>query len=184
MTYSGTDCRRASRVSRFVFAAGLVVLVPGTGLTLRAHSSVKDDADVAAATASAKTAAVTLRGVVREKRTGRPVAGARISVTAVTDEAAHSSSSAVTDEAGRYTITDLPKSRRYGVIALPKRGEPYLITSRNVEATKDAGPIMADLEFVRGIPFRVRVLDEKTGKPLKGASPIFRSVRTTPSSVE
>ena len=52
MRYANTDHRRASRISRLVFAAGLVLLVPGTGLTLRARSPVNDDADVAVATRS------------------------------------------------------------------------------------------------------------------------------------
>ena len=60
MRYADTDHRRASRISRLVFAAGLVLLVPGTGPTLRARSPVKDDADVTIATVSAKTAARTL----------------------------------------------------------------------------------------------------------------------------
>ena len=86
----------------------------------------------------------------------------------VTDGAGDSPSNAVSDEAGRYTITDLPKAREYALIASPKPGEPYLITSRKVEATDDESPVTADVEFVPGIPFRVRVLDRETGEPLKG----------------
>jgi len=119
------------------------------------------------AVAAAKVTA-TLKGVVREKGTGRPVAGARVNVSAVTDDVGRDTSSALTDEAGRYTVTDLPKSREYNLIASPKSGEPFFITSRKVETTKDESPITADVELVRGIPFRVRVLDQQTGKPLKG----------------
>ena len=43
MRYANTDHRRASKISRLVFAAGLVLLVPGTGLTLRAHSPANDN---------------------------------------------------------------------------------------------------------------------------------------------
>jgi beta-lactamase regulating signal transducer with metallopeptidase domain len=168
MRYAGTDHRRASRVSRLVFAAGLVLLVPGTGPTLQARSPVKDDAGVTIATQLAKPAPRTLSGVVREKGTGRPVAGAQVSVRLVTDGAGDSPSNAVTDEAGRYTITDLPRSREYKLFVSPKPGEPYLYTSRKVETAGDQGPLMADVEFVRGIPFRVRVLDRETAKPLKG----------------
>jgi BlaR1 peptidase M56/Carboxypeptidase regulatory-like domain len=168
MRYTGTDHRRASRISRLVFAAGLLLLVPGTGPTLQARSPVKDDAGVTIATQLAKTAPRTLSGVVREKGTGRPVAGARVYVRAVTDEAGGSPSSAVTDEAGRYTITDLPKAREYALTPVPKPGEPFLFTSRKVEAADDDRPLTADVEVVRGIPFRVRVLDRETGKPLKG----------------
>ena len=168
MRYANTDHRRASRISRLVFAAGLVLLVPGTGPTLRAHSPVKDDSDVTIAAVSAKTTARTLRGVVCEKGTGRPVAGAQVYVRAVTDVASGWPSRAVTDVAGRYTITDLPKAREYALTPVPKPGEPFLFTSRKVEAADDDRPLTADVEVVRGIPFRVRVLDRETGKPLKG----------------
>ena len=173
MRYAETDHRRASHLSRLAFAAGVALLVPGTGLALRAHSAADDKADEKVATTPAKSAGVTLKGVVRERGTGHPVAGARVNVSAVADEASRSSSSAVTDEAGRYRITDLPKSREYAMIAGPKPGEPYLITSRKVEATDGEGPVTADVEFVRGIPFRVRVLDQETGKPLKGSLSYF-----------
>lgn len=173
MRYAETDHRRASRLSRLAFAAGVALLVPGTGLDLRAHSAADGNADEKVATTPAKSAGVTLEGVVREKETGHPVAGALVGASPATDEAGRSPLSAVTDEAGRYTIINLPEARKYDVIAGPKRGEPYLITSRKVEATKDEGPVTADLEFVRGIPFRVRVLDRQTGKPLQGSLSYF-----------
>ena len=173
MKHTQTDQKRASRISRIAFAVGAALLIPGTGLTLRAQPPAQDGADAVAPAAPTKTAAAPLQGVVREKGTGRPVAGARISVNAINDEAATASSSAITDKEGRYTIADLPKSRKYHVIALPKSGEPYLITGRIVDAAKDAAPITADLEFVRGIPFRVRVLDQETGKPIKGQVSYF-----------
>jgi beta-lactamase regulating signal transducer with metallopeptidase domain len=168
MRYAGTDHRRASRISRLVFAAGLLLLVPGTGPTLQASSPVKDDAGVIIATQLAKTVLRTLSGVVREKGTDRPVAGAQVYVRAVTDEAGGWQSRAVTDDAGRYTITDVPKAREYALTPVPKPGEPFLFTSRKVEAADDDRPLTADVEVVRGIPFRVRVLDRETGKPLKG----------------
>ena len=137
MRYADTDHRRASRISRLVFAAGLVVLVPGTGPTLRARSPVNDDAGVTVATVSAKSAARTLRGVVREKGTGRPVAGARVNVSAVTDgrpAARHRVPSPMRPAAIRSPT--FPRSREYALIALPKPGEPFLFTSRKVEVSR------------------------------------------------
>jgi hypothetical protein len=101
------------------------------------------------------------------------VAGAQVYLRAVTDEAGGWPSRAVTDVVGRYTITDLPKAREYALTPVPKPGEPFLFTSRKVEATDDDRPLTADVEVVRGIPFRVRVLDRETGKPLKGALSYF-----------
>jgi uncharacterized protein (TIGR03067 family) len=43
MTYAENDHRRASWTSRLVFTAGLVLLVPGMGLTLQNRSRASDD---------------------------------------------------------------------------------------------------------------------------------------------
>ena len=74
---------------------------------------------------------------------------------------------------GRFTITGLPRTREYILFGSPGRGEPYFITSRKLKATGDRPSLTADIEFVRGIPFRVRVLDAETGKPLGGALSYF-----------
>ena len=114
---------------------------------------------------------MTLRGTVREKGTGHPVAGIQVVAYAVGKEERRDSVREITDEKGRYIITVLPRSHEYKVLAYPIHGAPYLITNRIVTTGNavEEGPITADLEVTRGIPFRVRVLDEKTGKPLKGS---------------
>jgi uncharacterized protein (TIGR03067 family) len=43
MKYSETDHRRASQISRLIFTAGVVLLVPGTSLTLQTRSLGNDD---------------------------------------------------------------------------------------------------------------------------------------------
>ena len=59
MKYAQTDHRRASLISRFVFVTGAIVLVPGPGLTLRAHPSMADKPGGVAASAPVNSAAVT-----------------------------------------------------------------------------------------------------------------------------
>jgi uncharacterized protein (TIGR03067 family) len=51
MKYAETDHRWASRISRLVFTAGFLLLVPGTGLTLQTHSPANDDAGRSSSTA-------------------------------------------------------------------------------------------------------------------------------------
>jgi beta-lactamase regulating signal transducer with metallopeptidase domain len=149
--------RRPRRLARLAFAAGAALLVPGMGLTA-AQPAGGQKAD-----APKKQPAVILKGVVREKGTGRPVAGVRVAVL-------DTNTRAVTDGAGRYELAVASKADSYKLIISPRPGDPYLITSRVVEAGKEPGqgPLSADVEVVRGIPFHVRVLDQKTGKPLKG----------------
>jgi beta-lactamase regulating signal transducer with metallopeptidase domain len=163
-----TDQWRPSRFPRLVFAVGLFLVIPGAGLSVAARQPNNNGTGVTVAPAEAKSAVRTLSGVVREKGTGRAVAGAQVSAAAATDQAGRSASTATTDQAGKYTITDLPASRAYTIIALPKPGDAFFITSRKLEATDDDSPLTADVEFVRGIPLRVRVLDRETGKSLKG----------------
>ena len=60
MRYDKTDHRRASLISRVVFVTGAIVLVPGMGLTLRAHPTISDKADATALTAPANSTAATV----------------------------------------------------------------------------------------------------------------------------
>ena len=60
MKYAQTDHRRASLISRFVFVTGAIVLIPGTGLTLRAHPPMSGEVDVSVVKAPQNSAAVTV----------------------------------------------------------------------------------------------------------------------------
>jgi bla regulator protein blaR1 len=55
MRYTKNDHRRASSLSRLVFATGLVLFVPGTGLTLRAHPAANDNPNVVIADVAQET---------------------------------------------------------------------------------------------------------------------------------
>ena len=253
MKRTDSDGGRASRVSRLVFGAGALLLIPGAGLTLKADpprddgkaaprpvavparefkSATEwalaeagrlelDDRAAAAAKETVKTAfddleraqdrlewaermfkkgyvspesvnaeriglekarlllaqaqagagvaTVTLKGVVREKGTGRPLAGVQVSAAGANQTA----KPVVTDANGRYVVKDVPKSSEYSLIAMALGGEPYFIASRAVDAPNDPAVVETNLELVRGIPFRVRVLDHETGKPLTGALSYF-----------
>ncbi|WP_406698394.1 hypothetical protein V5E97_05980 [Singulisphaera sp. Ch08] len=112
----------------------------------------------------AAAAIITLKGIAREKGTGQPVEGAWISLGAGISLHANGT---VTDKDGRYKFVDLPKAEEYSLIGHPKPNDPYFITSSRVKLTnEDENTVNLDLDFVRGIPFRLRVLDKATGKAL------------------
>ncbi len=117
-------------------------------------------------TALAAVRTVSIKGVVREKATHRPLAGVRVTIASAEREPG----SAVTDRNGRYSIDNLPGAREYSITALPPRGEPYFIASRTIS---EQIPASLDLELIRGIPFRVRVVDNQTGKPVRGSIAYF-----------
>jgi RNA polymerase sigma factor (sigma-70 family) len=102
-----------------------------------------------------------IRGTVREKGTGKPLAGIGISGI---DTTAHTS----TDAQGRYELPGYSKGANYRVVAYPGGGEPYFTASVAVKDTEGLAPITADLEMTRGILFEGKVLDGETGKPVPG----------------
>jgi RNA polymerase sigma factor (sigma-70 family) len=94
-----------------------------------------------------------IRGTVREKGSGRPLAGIHI-------RGLDSTAYVTTDEQGRYELPGYAKEDKYGVVASPNQGAPYFGASNFVPDTPGLGPLTADLELMRGIPCEGRVLDE------------------------
>jgi hypothetical protein len=80
MKYVATGHQRASQISRLAFAAGLVLLIPETGLTLQTRSLADDDAAVGSVIAGEGHAvgARNVHGCVVDE-TRMPVAGADVS---------------------------------------------------------------------------------------------------------
>jgi RNA polymerase sigma factor (sigma-70 family) len=102
-----------------------------------------------------------VRGVVRDKATGKPLAG-------VTVGHYHGQSpNARTDKAGRYEVLGLVKARHYVLVTTPVDG---LYFHRRVEVadTPGLGPLTADIELVRALTLRGKVTDPE-GKPIAGA---------------
>lgn len=99
-----------------------------------------------------------IRGVVRDKETGKPLAG-----VAVGD-----SDWVRTDEKGRYELLGLAKASRYRLSAEPGDG---LYFQRGVELqdTPGLGALTCDIELVRGLMVRGRVTDKETSKAISGA---------------
>jgi RNA polymerase sigma factor (sigma-70 family) len=107
-----------------------------------------------------------IRGVVRDKATGRPLAGVRVSlqvrpVVSLTD-------ATLTDKDGRYELRGPPTARE-PVVAQPQPGQPYFSAVVPPPRAPGPGPVTADFELVRGAPLRGRVTDGATGRPPKRA---------------
>jgi RNA polymerase sigma factor (sigma-70 family) len=104
-----------------------------------------------------------IRGAVRDKATGRPVAGVKISVQNAT-------STALTDSDGRFEILGCPKLQPvYFVMAQPETGQPYFAASASVPESNGPDPVTVDFDLVNGIPISGRVTDQSTHKPPKTA---------------
>jgi RNA polymerase sigma factor (sigma-70 family) len=102
-----------------------------------------------------------LTGVVKDKRTGRPVAGAR--VTCQVGEAR-------TDAKGRFRIEGLRKQPQYfGWATSPG----YFQKMLEVKDTPGREPMHLDVEIQRGLYVEGRLRDRATGKPVSGVVDYF-----------
>jgi RNA polymerase sigma factor (sigma-70 family) len=112
-----------------------------------------------------------LTGVVRDKRTKQPLVGVAV-VGKKTN--AH----AITDAEGRYTLPGFPKDKSYALIVLAGQKAPYFVTCLSVPDTAGMAPIQADVECVRGIPMRLKLIDKTsdTVKPVTGADVFYEPV--------
>jgi hypothetical protein len=102
-----------------------------------------------------------VRGVVRDRLTGRPVAGVKVSFQL-------SGATARTDRDGRYELLG-PPTPREAVVAQPQRGQPYFPAVARLPDAPGPGPLTADFELLGGTPLRGRVTDQATGRPPKRA---------------
>ncbi|MFL5338594.1 MAG: sigma-70 family RNA polymerase sigma factor [Gemmataceae bacterium] len=103
-----------------------------------------------------------ITGTVRDRRTGKPVAGMLV-------EDGHSGTAkATTDVEGRYRLTGIPKKSHYAVSVGGRPGVPYFdATQMNIEDTAGFSPVTVDFEVERGVEFTGRVVDH-AGKPVRG----------------
>ena len=99
-----------------------------------------------------------IRGVVREKETGKPLAG-----VAVGD-----SDWVRTDEKGRYELLGLAKASRYRLLAEPGDGL-YFQRRVALQDTPGLDALTCDIELVRGLMVRGRVTDKEASKAIAGA---------------
>src|SRR5262249_33779887 len=103
-----------------------------------------------------------VRGVVRDKTTGEPVAGVKVCATS-------GGASALTDREGLYELPRCPRSQGYEVLAQPQPGHPYFAAMSRLPDTPGSDPLTADFDLAGGIPLHGRVTDGATGKPPKRA---------------
>jgi hypothetical protein len=107
-----------------------------------------------------------IRGTVREKGSGKPVAGIEVGRAWARDD--DPAVWATTDKEGRYKLIGLPA----GVHTLkvqPAQGMPYLATEFRVTADQPGlAPVTFDFQFERQPAVTGRVIDRATGKPIRG----------------
>jgi RNA polymerase sigma factor (sigma-70 family) len=100
-------------------------------------------------------------GVVRDKATGKPIAGADVRA-----ETPIGYLRTTADKEGRYRLTGLPrgqKGKAQAVVAMHPAGAPYLAVRKVVEGSDDSprGPITVDFDVKKGVWLEGRVTDKE-----------------------
>jgi RNA polymerase sigma factor (sigma-70 family) len=104
-------------------------------------------------------------GTVREKGSGKPVAGVVVGTGSFFGDPRGSPVQATTDGDGRYRLEGVSKIGRYVVTA----GKiPYFGSYKMADDTPGLEPLTVDFELERGIAVRGRLTDKATGKPVRG----------------
>ena len=104
-------------------------------------------------------------GVVRDRKTGRPLAG--VGVLGTVDETG-AYVNATTDKDGRFHLDGLPKVASYHLYVRPAFGQPYLPASVDLGDTDGLKPIPVTIDLLKGVAVHVRMIDRSTGKSVAG----------------
>jgi RNA polymerase sigma factor (sigma-70 family) len=114
-----------------------------------------------------------LRGVVRDKESGKPVADIPISSFSTTHTIR-------TDKEGRYELLGCLKASEYIINVAPVAGQPYFTSSFHFADTPGLTGLTADIELVQGIPLHGRITDKATGKPIVNAGVEYHPLYPSP----
>jgi RNA polymerase sigma factor (sigma-70 family) len=116
-----------------------------------------------------------IEGVVRDKDTGKPLAGVTIQAllpSALRHRDQDRYLRTTTDLKGRYRLVGLPREEKHLerwerlLQALPAPGQPYLPAVKTRRTEPGLGPVTVDFSLKRGVLIRGRVTDKATGRPV------------------
>jgi hypothetical protein len=110
-----------------------------------------------------------IAGTIRDKDTGKPLAGVTVQTTSTIGNPPRFLKT-TTDARGQYRLSGVPSMSHSGeqqeLLAAVKEGPPYVPSVQGVGDARDPGPIRKDFVLKRGAWARGRVFDKSTGKPV------------------
>jgi RNA polymerase sigma factor (sigma-70 family) len=108
-------------------------------------------------------------GVVRDRATGKPLAGVRVLGRASGSDFYNLTEiETVTDAKGQYRLIGFPKTERYFIAATTKERTTHLPEGKELNDTEGLKPLPGDLDLVRGVTVSGKLIDKATGKPASG----------------
>jgi RNA polymerase sigma factor (sigma-70 family) len=119
----------------------------------------------------------TVTGVVRDEKTGRPVAGANVYEYQLANDpptyGPETRRPVTTDREGKYTIHGLPVKGKNLLMAAPPQGLPLLMQQKMHDQPEGFAPATCDFALPAGVPVTIRGVDKVTRKPVKGRVEYF-----------
>src|SRR5262249_44616444 len=108
-------------------------------------------------------------GVVRDRDTGKPLAGVtvRSAIASAWSSSGRRDLRATTDREGRYRLAGLPRGGGQRLLLEPPAGLPYPAATGGPPAGTGLAPVQVDFALKRGVVIRGRVTDGVTGKPVR-----------------
>lgn len=107
-----------------------------------------------------------IRGVMRDKDTGKPRPGVLVSLSRYGNDLAPIILTGTTDAEGRYEIRGARKAKAYMVEVASDTATGHMAAQFRAEDTAGYAPIIIDLAVKKGVIVTGRVIDKGTGKPV------------------
>jgi RNA polymerase sigma factor (sigma-70 family) len=109
-----------------------------------------------------------LVGTVRDKATGKPLAGVAVNGSA-SGNWWQDYVLGKTDAEGRYRLVGLPVANSYFVTSYDASDKGYLPGGQRIGGSEGVTPLTLDFEMVQGVRVSGRITDKETGKPVSVA---------------
>jgi protocatechuate 3,4-dioxygenase beta subunit len=114
-------------------------------------------------------------GIVRDKDTKKPLAGAIVTSWRLPNDSLHGRTfiRTTTDKDGRYRLVGMPRGEGGMVNIMGPEGQPYLEVKMNVPTAQGLESVTVDAELKLGVWIKGRVTDKATGKPVPSSVEYF-----------
>ena len=107
-------------------------------------------------------------GVVKDADTGQPCAGVQVRLTSAVRDRLAVPVTATTDVQGRFNLHGVRKAETYFLRTESKLHSRHLAAQVEVADTVGVEPITAGIMAKRGVIITGKILDQSTGKPIRG----------------
>ncbi|HEV3385749.1 MAG TPA: carboxypeptidase-like regulatory domain-containing protein [Gemmata sp.] len=109
-----------------------------------------------------------IRGVVKDKDTGKPRANVKVTLSRYGKELAPVILHATADNEGRYELHGARKSKAYMIEVTSDTTTGHMAAQGRADDVAGFAPITIDLAVKKGVIVTGRVIDKGTGKPITG----------------